>query len=35
MAQMTSLLKVVNWPQSDVMTLGWPRERPTLALWDR
>lgn len=32
MAQMTTLAKVLNWPHSEVMTDGCPRESPTLPL---
>lgn len=32
MKQMMTLLKVVNCPQSEVITDGWPRERPTQPL---
>lgn len=32
MKQMMTLLKVVNFPQSEVITDGWPSERPTQPL---
>lgn len=32
MKQIMTLLKVVNFPQSEVITEGWPRERPTQPL---
>lgn len=32
MRQIMTLLKVLNLPQSEVITVGWPRERPTQPL---